>query len=355
MPILSARGRLPLNTQNQTSPNSAPPAHVGILQMINGAYVAGAISCLAQLGVPDLIENGAKSADELAAQTGTRPDTLYRLMRATASVGVLAEGPDKKFSQTPMSAVLRTNARPSLRGLAIMTGREWHGRGWSRLEHCVRTGKPSIDEIYGMPIFEYFKRNPEEARVFDDAMTALSSIDGPAIADAYDFSSIRSVVDVAGGRGLLLATLMERNPHLKGTLYEMSHVLEGAKTGALKAHMDRCTLCSGDMFDSVPSGADAYLMKHIIHDWPDGACVKLLKACRQGVNPGGKLLIVDCVIEPGNGFSPAKFLDLQMLIFPSGRERTEVEFRNLLEASGWKLSRIIPTAAADSIVEGVPA
>ena len=340
-------------TQNPNTPNQDPPAHSGILQIVNGAYVAGAVSCLAQLGIPDLLENGAKSAEELAAQTGAQPDALYRLMRATACVGVLAEGSDKKFSQTPMSAVLRTNAHPSLRGLAIMTGREWHERGWSRLEYCVRTGKQALDEIYGMTIFEYLKHNPEESRIFDNAMTGLSSIDGPAVADAYNFAGVQNIVDVAGGHGLLLATLLGRNPHLKGTLYEVPHVLEGAKTGALKPYMDRCTLASGDMFSSVPAGADAYIMKHIIHDWPDDACVKILKACRQGVNPGGKVLVVDCVIQPGNDFSPVKFLDLQMLIFPSGRERTEPEFRKLLEASGWKLSRIIPTAAGDSIVEGV--
>jgi hypothetical protein len=342
-----------LTTQIPTAPKQDPPAHFGILRIVNGAYVAGAVSCLAQLGIPDLLENGAKSAEELAAQTGAQPDTLYRLMRATACVGVLAEGSDKKFSQTPMSAVLRTNAHPSLRGLAIMTGREWHERGWSRLEYCVRTGKQALDDIYGMTIFEYLKQNPEESRIFDNAMTGLSSIDGPAVADAYNFAGVQNIVDVAGGHGLLLATLLGRNPHLKGTLYEVHHVLEGAKTGALKPYMDRCTLASGDMFSSVPSGADAYIMKHVIHDWPDDACVKILKACRQGVNPGGKLLVVDCVIQPGNDFSPGKFLDLQMLIFPSGRERTEPEFRQLLEAAGWKFSRIIPTAAGDSIVEGV--
>jgi hypothetical protein len=204
-----------------------------------------------------------------------------------------------------------------------------------------------------MPIFEFFKSNPEEAKIFDDAMTGLSSIDGPAVADAYDFKGIDHIVDVAGGRGHLLATLLERNPHMKGTLYEIPHVLEGAKSGALRAHMDRCTLCSGDMFSSVPAGADAYIMKHIIHDWPDEACINLLKACRKAVKPGGKLLVVDSVIQPGNDFSPAKFLDLQMLIFPSGRERTEAEFQKLLESSGWKLARIIPTAAGDSIVEGI--
>jgi hypothetical protein len=343
-----------MTTSNQTASNQAPPPHVGILQILNGAHVAGAVSCLAQLGIPDLLANGPKSVKELASQTGAQPDPLYRLMRATACVGVLSEGSDGKFSQTPMSAVLCSQAQPGLRGLAIMSGREWHGRGWSHLEYCVKTGEQALDKIYGMPIFEFFSKNPEEAQIFDDAMTGLSAIDGPAVADAYNFDGIQTIVDIGGGRGLLLATLLQKNPHLKGTLYEMPHVLAGAKSGALKPFTDRCSLASGDMFSSVPAGADAYIMKHIIHDWPDDACIKILKACRQGVNPGGKLLVVDCVIQPGNDFSPGKFLDLQMLIFPSGRERTETQFRELLAAAGWKLCRTIPTAAPDSIIEGLP-
>ncbi len=332
-----------------------PPAHVGILQLVNGILVSGAVSCLAQLGIPDLVEAAPQSADELAKQIGANPGALYRLMRATASVGVLSEGPDGKFSQTPMSAVLCTNATPSLRALAIMTGREWHARGWAHLEYCVRTGNPAMQQIYGVPNFEYLKQNPEEARIFNDAMSNVSTIDSPAVADAYNFSGIRSIVDIAGGHGLLLATILDRNPHLQGTLYEMPHVLEGAKSGPLKPVMDRCTLASGDMFSSVPAGADAYIMKHIIHDWPDDRCVQILNACRKGVNPGGKLLVVDSVIQPGNDFSPGKFLDLQMMVFPSGCERTEKQFRDLFASAGWRLTRIIPTAAQDAIVEGVPA
>jgi hypothetical protein len=332
-----------------------PPAHVGMLQLLNGAHITGAVSCLAQLGIPDLIEAGPKSAKELASQIGADPQALYRLMRATASVGVLSEEPDGKFSQTPMSTVLRSDATPSLRALAIMGNREWHARGWSHLEYCVRTGKQALDQIYGTPIFEFFKQNPAEAQIFNDAMTQISMVDSPAVADAYNFDGIRSIVDVAGGHGLLLATILKRNPNLRGTLYEMPHVLEGAKNGPLKPVMDRCTLASGDMFSSVPAGADAYIMKHIIHDWPDDRCVQILKACRKGVNPGGKLLVVDSVIHPGNEFSPSKFLDLQMLIFPSGCERTEKQSRDLFAAAGWKLSRIIPTAATDSIVEAIPA
>jgi hypothetical protein len=186
-------------------------------------------------------------------------------------------------------------------------------------------------------------------------MSDLSTIDSPAAADAYAFGEIHSIVDVGGGHGLLLATILAGNPHLKGTLYDMPHVVAGAHEGPLKSMMERCTLASGDMFSSVPAGADAYIMKHIIHDWPDDVCIKILKACRKSVNPGGKLLVVDHVIQPGNDFAPGKFLDLQMLIFPGGCERTEKQFRDLFAAAGWKLSRVIPTAAAECIVEGVPA
>jgi O-methyltransferase domain len=332
-----------------------PPAHVGMLLLLNGAHVAGAVSCLAQLGIPDLVESAPKSAEELAIQIGAQPQALYRLMRATASVGVLSEGPDGKFSETPMSAVLRKNANPTLRGLAIMGGREWHGRGWSHLEYCVRTGKQAVDQIYGVPIFEFFKQHPEEAQIFDDTMTGLSTIDGPAVADAYVFDGIRSIVDVGGGHGFLLATILARNPQMRGTLYDAPHVVEGAKNGPLKPMADRCTFTSGDMFSSMPAGADAYIMKHIIHDWRDDLCLKILRACRKNVAAGGKLLVVDNMIHPGNDFSPGKFLDLQMLIFPGGRERTEKEFRELFAAAGWQLNRVIPTAALDSVIEGVPA
>jgi O-methyltransferase domain/Dimerisation domain len=337
------------------APGEKPPAHIGMMQLLNGAYIAGAVSCMAQLGIPDMVEAGPRSAEDLASQIGAHPQALYRLMRATASVGVLSEGPDGKFSETPMSAVLRSNGQPSLRDFAIMGGREWHSLGWAHLEYCVRTGNPAPNQIYGKHMFKYFEENPNEAQIFNAAMTSLSAIDSPAVAEAYSFDEINSLVDVGGGHGLLLATIMARNPHLKGTLYEEAHVVEGAKDGPLKPFMDRCTMVSGDMFTSVPAGADAYIMKHIIHDWPDELCLKILKACRSAVNSGGKLLAVDSVIQPGDDFSPAKFLDLQMLIFPGGCERTEKQFRELFAAAGWRLTRILPTASVESIVEGVPA
>jgi O-methyltransferase domain len=191
-----------------TAKTQTPPAHVGMFQLLNGVFVVGAISCLARLGIPDLVEHGSKSADELATAIGADPRALYRLMRATACVGVLSEGTDGKFSETPLSAVLCSNANPSLRTFAIMHGRDWHGLGWSHLDYCVRTGKQALDKIYGMPIFKFFEQHPEEGQLFQQSMSDLSMIDGPAVAEAYSFGEIQSIVDVGGGHGLLLATIL---------------------------------------------------------------------------------------------------------------------------------------------------
>ena len=322
--------------------------------LLSGPYVAGALACLAQFGIPDLVADGPKSPEELSKKLAVQPRALYRLMRATACVGVLAEAPDGRFSETPLSAVLRNDANPSLRALAIMGGREWHGFGWSHLADSVRTGRPAMELTRGTPIFEFLEKNPEEAAIFDEAMTALSMMDAPAVAAAYSFAGVKSIVDVAGGMGLLLATILKQNPNLRGTLCDLAHVIERAKSGPLAGVIDRCAFLTCDIFVSVPAGADMYMMKHIIHDWPDEECVKILKACRRAVNAGGKLLVIDNVIKPGNDFFPGKFLDLQMLIFPGGRERTEQEFSELFQASGWKLTRVIPLSVPNSVIEGVP-
>lgn len=335
------------------TPQTAPP-FAQILQMLNGLTLSTCISCLARLGIADLVEHGPKSAEELAVSVGADSKALYRLLRVTASVGVLAEGPDGRFSETPLSAALRSNAQPRIRNWAIMGSQEWFMRGHERLEYTIRTGKTALDEVYGMPLFDHLFSHPAEMQNFNDAMTDLSMMDSPAVAEAYSFEGFQSIVDVAGGHGLLLANILKRNPSMRGTLYEAPQVLEGAKTGPLKPYMDRCTLTAGNMFKSVPSGADAYIMKHIIHDWPDDVCVNILKLCRKGINPGGKLLVADTVILPGNDSAVGKVLDIVMLLFPGGKERTEEQFRALFEASGWKLTRVIPTAAPESIVEGVP-
>ena len=324
-----------------------------MMNLLNGGMVSGALSALASLGIPDLLEAGPKTADELAAKCGAHPVALHRLMRATAALGVLAESPDGKFSQTPLSATLLSKA--GIRDWAILVGTDWYVRGTGDLSWCVRNNQQSIPHLFGKPAFEFMFEDPERGENFNRAMTGLSWMDSPAVAAAYPFEAFGSIVDVAGGHGLLLATILERNPRLKGILYDLASVIEGAKDGPLKPYLDRCTLTSGDMFASVPAGADAYIMKHIIHDWPDELCIKILTACRKGVNAGGKLLVVDAVIRPGNDFDPNKFMDLSMLLFPGGHERTEKQFRDLFAASGWRLNRVIPTPANIHIVEGLPA
>src|SRR5437016_10951292 len=296
----------------QPQSQSVPP-HAALLQLTWIAPLAAfAISQLARLGIPDLVEAGPKSAEELAREIGANPDALYRLMRATAAVGVLAEDPDGKFSQTPMSGFLRSDATPSFRAMAIMTTQEWQLRGCERLDYCVRTGKQAPEAVYGKSLFEFFQSNPDASANFNAAMTSLSALESPAVAEAYDFEGIGSIVDIAGGHGLLLATILSRYPRMKGTLYDRPSVIAGARSGPLAPVMNRCTLASGDMFSSVPPGADAYIMKYIIHDWPDDLCRKILRACREGVNPGGKLLVVDSVIKPGNELDWGEVLDLEM-------------------------------------------
>jgi O-methyltransferase domain len=319
------------------------------------SIAASAISHLARLGIPDLVEVEPKTAADLARQTGTNADALYRLMRASAAAGVLAEASDGTFHQTPLSAVLRSNAVPSMRAMAMLATEEWQMRGCERLDYCVRTGKTAFEGVYGKPIFEYFRGNPQAAAVFNEAMTNLSMMEGPAVVEAYDFGGIESLTDVGGGHGLLLATILQRNPDLKGTLYDQPSVIEGAKSGPLAAFEDRVSFLSGDMFTSVPPGADAYIMKYIIHDWPDEECFKILRGCRAGVNPGGRLLIVDTILKPEGELDWGRVLDLEMMMFPGGRERTEQQFRDLLSAEGWRLNRLIPTKSSLSIVEAVAA
>jgi len=333
----------------------APPPHAAVLQILMGRRVASIISVVAKLGIADYLEAGPKTAAELAGMVDADAGSLYRLLRAAASVGLTAEGADGKFSQTPMSEVLRSNAKPSLRAFSMMGSMELVARTWDNLEYSVRTGKPAVEKVYGKPVFEYLQEHREDAALFNEAMTAISTIDSAPVAEAYSFEGIHSLIDVAGGHGLLLATILQRNPQIKGTLYELPSVLEGAASGPLAPVMDRCTLLGGDIFTSVPVGYDAYIMKHIIHDWPDDVCVKILQHCRKGVNPGGKLLVADAVIQPGNDPDFGKILDLEMLVLPGGRERTEQQFGELFSAAGWRLSRVIHTRSPVSIVEGVPA
>jgi hypothetical protein len=342
-------------SQPETSqPNQAMPPQLAVLQMASGYWVSQSIYVAAKLGIADLLKDSPKSCDELATATGTNAQALYRVLRALASVGVFAETELKHFTLTPLAACLQSDVPNSFRAFVILLGEEQY-RAWGEFMHSVQTGGSSFEHVYGMNIFEYYAQNPEPAKIFDEAMTNGSVIESAAIAASYDFSSIRTLVDVAGGEGLLIASILKSNPTLKGVLFDQPYVIERAKP-FMKAEgvLERCQLAAGNFFESVPEGGDAYILKHIIHDWDDERAIAILKQCHKVMPENGKVLVAEQVIPPGNEPFMGKLLDLNMLVMtPGGCERTEAEYRALFEKAGFKLTRIVPTQEEVSIIEGI--
>jgi O-methyltransferase/methyltransferase family protein len=333
--------------------NDLPPT-ARVMQVLMGVMNSAAVSAIARLGIPDHLHSGPKTVEELAHAVGAKPELLFRLMRATAGLGILTQTPDGRWEQTPMSDVLRSDATKTLRHFACLISDDWHVRALGSLDETVRTGEQATDRIYGMPVFAYFEKDQKSAENFNRAMTSFSTVEAPTITKAYDFSGIRSLTDVGGGHGLFLATILENHPDMNGTLFELPQVVHSLAGGPLERFKNRVRVVAGDMFTSVPAGADAYIMKRIVHDWSDEQCGKILSSCRAGVTKGGKLLVVDSVVPADANYDPSKVMDLMMMLFSGGKERTEKEFSALFAASGWRLNGTIPTASPLSIIEGVP-
>ena len=334
--------------------NPALPPHVQMLHLLTGYWISQSIHVAAVLGVADLLKDGPKSSTELAAATGTHAPSLYRLLRALASVGVFAEEPHDRFRLTPLAECLRSDRPDSQRSLAIMNGEE-HYRSWGDLLYSVRTGKTAFDHVYGKPVFDFLAENPKSAAVFDEAMTGVHGTETTAMLDSYDFSRFGTIIDIGGGNGTVLTAILQRYSALRGILYDRPHVVERARPRLDKAGVaQRCQTIGGDFFAAVPPGGDAYFMRHIIHDWDDGKAHTILANCRKVMTPAARLLLVETVIPPGNEPSFAKFLDLTMLVVPGGMERTEAEYRALFGRAGFRLDRIVPTKGDVSVIEGVP-
>jgi ubiquinone/menaquinone biosynthesis C-methylase UbiE len=332
----------------------APTPDAVLMQMLSAPLVTQALRVVAELGIADLLANGAQSVEELAAQTGSHAPSLYRFMRALAGCGVFAETGARVFELTPTAELLRTDVEGSLRDLAVFMGADWHWKVWGDAPYSAQTGNAAWEHVHGKEVFPYFAENAEAARVFDNAMTSLSTTVSKAVVEAYDFSSVRKLADIAGGHGSLLAAILRANPHLKGLLFDMPQVIAGAHARVEAEGVGHAVeLASGDFFESVPEGADAYMMKHIIHDWDDARALSILKNCHRAMLPDGKLLLVEMVVPGGNEPHFAKVLDLEMMLSPGGLERTEAEFRELLAAAGFELKRIVPTASPMSVIEAV--
>ena len=325
-----------------------------LLQMGTGYWVSMSIHVAAKLGIADLLAAGPRPVAEMARATGTHAFSLYRLLRALSSVGIFAETGDQTFGLTPLAEFLRTDHPKSMRSAAIMTGEE-HFRAWADLEYSIRTGKPAYDHVHGKPVFDHISENPRAAKIFDEAMVAVHGSETPAMLAAYDFTGIGTLADVGGGNGSLLTATLIRYPALRGMLYDLPHVVERAKPLLAQAGVgDRCTTIGGSFFESIPPGADAYLMRHIIHDWDDEKAKTILRNIRKAISPTGRLLLIETVIPTGNEPGFAKLLDLNMLVVPGGQERTAAEYRALYEATGFKLNRIVPTAGGIDVIEGTP-
>jgi hypothetical protein len=331
-----------------------PPA-AQIFQMAGGYVISKAIFAVAELAVADHLKDGPHTADEIAKATGTHAPSLYRLLRFLASLGFFVEEAEQRFSLTPLGAALQSDDPGCARSTARMIAGSGMWGGWGGFLHSVKTGETGFEKTFGQPIFDYLSTRPEEASVFNEAMIGIHGAEPPAVAAAYDFSGIQTLVDVGGGTGNLLTTVLAANPGLKGVLYDLPHVAAEAQSQIERKNLsDRCEIVSGSFFESVPSGGDAYMMSHIIHDWDEEKCVQILQNCRQAIPDDGRLLLVEMVVPPGNDFHPSKFLDLIMLTIPGGKERTEKEYAELFSKAGFSLTRVVPTASPVSVVEAQP-
>jgi hypothetical protein len=324
--------------------------------MITGYWLTQMIYAAARLGLADRLADGPRTAEELAADSEAHPRSLYRLLRALAGVGVFAEGEGGRFSQTPLSDCLRRDAPGSQWAMAVVMGEE-HYRAWGDLVGSVRTGETAFDRLYGEPLFEYLAGHPDKTAVFDAAMTSIHGRETRATLDAYNFAGVGVLADVGGGNGTNLAGILGRHPAMRGILFDRPHVVERAAVSLKRAGLlGRCEVVGGDFFGTIPAGADAYFLRHVLHDWDDERATAILRNVRRAMGPAARLLVVESVVPTGGGSSLAKLIDLNMMAVPGGVERTAPEYRRLFEAAGLRLTRIVPTGAGVDVIEaaGVP-
>ena len=326
-----------------------------MLQIISGFWISRAVYVIGKLGIPDLLQSGPKTAEELASATETHAPSLFRILRALVSVGVLSSTEGDRFAQTPLSETLVTDAPGSLRWFAVSELGQEHYPAWGNLMHSVKTGEIAFDNFFGVDIWKYFQQNPDDAAVFNNSMSNMTAAVNEAITSLFDFSQFGTVVDVGGGHGGLITAILNKNPELKGVLFDAPEVIEGARPKIEAAGLaDRVETVAGNFFQAVPEGGDAYIMKWIIHDWDDEKSNTILRNCRSRMKANGRLILVDSVVPQTDEPHFSKFIDLNMLVMTGGKERTEKEFAELLAAAGFRLLRVIPTDLPTSIVEAEP-
>jgi O-methyltransferase domain/Dimerisation domain len=345
--------------QTMTSENGASPSAT-LLYLAAGSWISQAIYVAAKLGLADLLVASPQSTATLAAITGTHADALYRVLRALASVGVFAEDDSHHFHLTPTAECLCSEVPGSLRAFAIMLGEQEHWRSWGDILYSVKTGLPAFEHVFGVPRFRYLADHPEDARIFSEAMTSRSGQENDAIIAAYNFSELKNVIDIGGGQGSLLRAILRATSRTRCVLFDLPDVITIARGAADQAeYAARLEFVGGSFFEMLPAGAagaDAYVLKKVIHNWDDDRAIAILTNCRRAMPLSGRLLIIEPIIPPDNIRSFNKLLDLLLLVWHgSGKARTESEHRAILTASNLKVAQVIPTESWLSIIEASPA
>lgn len=332
------------------NPNELPPP-AQLMKFIVSKWISKPIYVVAELGIADMLKNGPKFIEDLAQESNTHPPSLYRIMRALASVGIFNETKEKYFELTPMAEFLKTGM---LRSAAILFHSVWSDQAWEYLLDGIKTGETPFNQAHGISLGAWLKKNPQAAQIFNEANAIKAATSHRVIIDAYDFSGVQKLLDVGGGVGTLMIEILKAYPELQGIIADLPPVAQEAnKLIHSKGFGDRCQSVECDFFKAIPSGADALLLSNVLHDWPDDSCEKIMKNCFDALEPHSKILIVEMIIPPGNEPSIAKLLDMEMLVITGGRERTESEFKNLLLKTGFDFSRVIHTKEEISIIEGI--
>jgi hypothetical protein len=330
--------------------NPSPPV---LFQMATGYWVSQAIYVAAKLGIADLLKDGPQSCVDLASSSGSDAPSLFRMMRALSSVGIFSQHDRDRFALSPLAESLQTEVHGSLRAMVITIG-EIHYQACGNLLHSVLTGSPAFNKVFGTNLFDYMRQNADAEDAFNQGMANVSSMLAYAVLMAYNFAGISSIVDIGGGQGELLEKILQFNPDVRGTVFDTPSTIERAKRQlGNNASGRRCSYLGGDFFTSVPRGADAYLLCGVIHDWGDNRAITILRNCHKAMTKQSRLLLVDMIVPEAASASFSKLLDLNMLVMNGGQERTKAEFCALLEAAAYKLTRIIPTMAPQSVIEAM--
>lgn len=326
-----------------------------MMDLILGYCRSQGIGTIARMGIPDMLENGPRSVGELADEIGADEDALYRVMRALVSEGIFEEQRGRVFSLNTMAKSLTTDDPRSVRWLAAAMCDSAHWKPWGLAYEAIMEGKSQTPGVLGMSPWEYLSGKPDEAGRFGLAMSNMSKQASSSITANYDFSGFEHIVDVGGNHGTLLLDILLANAAPRGTVFDLPEVIEIARAELAKHPLaDRVELVAGDFFKSVPAGADCYLLKHILHDWPDRECALILQRIREAIPPHGRLLVFDALLVPE---APpwAHWLDVHMMVLQDGKERSPAEFEALFTEAGFKLARVIDIPSPVGILEVVPA